>query len=76
MAVNESTYDNKPSKVAFVLSFLTDKEAQKWKEQYIRSITNNLKITFLTYADFMEKLQEAFKAVNPVDLAMQKLALL
>ena len=28
------------------------------------------------YADFMNKLQAAFKAVNPVDAAMQKLALL
>ena len=31
---------------------------------------------FPTFSVFMTKLQDAFKAVNPVDLAMQKLALL
>ena len=76
LAINESIYDNEPSKVAFRLSFLTDKEALKWKEQDICSITKDSKITFLTYMAFMLKLQEAFHAVNLVDSAMQKLALL
>ena len=69
-------YDNKPAKVVFALSFLTEGEAQKWKEQYMCSITKNNKMTFLTYIDFMMKLKTAFKAVSPVDSAMQKLALL
>ena len=69
-------YDNEPSKVAFVLSFLTNKEALKWKEQYIHSIMKDSKITFLTYTAFMLKLQEAFCVVNLVDSTMQKLALL
>ena len=74
--INHEIYDNKPVKVAFALSFLTTGEAQKWKEQFIRSIMKDWKMTFPTYADFMTKLQAAFKAVNPVDAAMQKLALL
>ena len=40
------------------------------------SITSNNKMTFLTFGVFMMKLQDAFKAVNPIDSAMQKLALL
>ena len=76
LAINEAVYDNEPSKVAFVLFFLTDNEALKWKEQYIRSITQNNRITFPTYTAFIGKLQEAFHVVNPVDAAMQKLALL
>ena len=76
LAINEAIYDNEPAKVAFVLSFMTDKEALKWKEQYIWSITQNNRITFPTYTAFMTKLQEAFCVVNPVDAAMQKLALL
>ena len=33
--INDNIYDNEPAKVAFELSFLTEGEAQKWKEQYI-----------------------------------------
>ena len=33
-------------------------------------------MTFPTFTDFMTKLQDTFKAVNPIDMAMQKLALL
>ena len=37
---------------------------------------NNSRMTFQTFSSFMTKLQDAFKAVNPIDSAMQKLALL
>ena len=63
-----------PAKIAFVLSFITAGEAQKWKEQFMHSITSNNKMMFPTFGNFMMKLQDAFKAVNPVDSAMQKLA--
>ena len=33
-------------------------------------------MTFPTFGEFMMKLQDAFKVVNPIDSAMQKLALL
>ena len=69
-------YDTDMAKIAFVLSFITAGEAQKWKEQFIRSITSNSRMMFPTFSVFMTKLQNAFKAVNPIDLAMQKLALL
>ena len=75
LAINKSIYDNEPSKVAFVLSFLTDKEAFKWKEKYICSITKDSKIVFPTYMAFIAKLQEAFHVVNPVDSAIYKLSL-
>ena len=74
--INQGTYDNDAAKIAFVLSFIMAGEAQKWKEQFIRSITNNQLMTFPTFGEFMTKLQDAFKAVNPIDTAMQKLALL
>ena len=44
--INHEIYDNEPAKVAFALSFLTSGEAQKWKEQFIRSITKDRKMTF------------------------------
>ena len=74
--INNTIYDTNAAKIAFVLSFIMAREAQKWKEQYIHSITSNSRMTFPTFSIFMTKLQDAFKAVNPVDLAMQKLALL
>ena len=74
--INQGTYNNNAAKIAFVLSFITAGEAQKWKEQFIRSIMNNRLMTFPSFTDFMTKLQDAFKAVNPIDTAMQKLALL
>ena len=74
--INQGTYDNDAAKIAFVLSFITAGEAQKWKEQFIRSITNNQLMTFPMFGEFMTKLQDAFKVVNPIDMAMQKLALL
>ena len=74
--INDTIYDTEPAKIAFVLSFITAGEAQKWKEQFMHSITENNKTTFPTFSAFMAKLQDAFKAVNPVDSAMQKLALL
>ena len=33
--VNDAIYDTEPVKIAFVLSFITAGEAQKWKEQFI-----------------------------------------
>ena len=74
--INQGIYDNNATKIAFVLSFITAGEAQKWKEQFIRSITNNQLMTFPTFGEFMTKLQDAFKVVNPIDMAMQKLVIL
>ena len=74
--INDTIYDTDAAKIAFVLSFITAEEAQKWKEQYIHSITSNSRMTFPTFGVFMMKLQDAFKAVNLIDSAMQKLALL
>ena len=74
--INDMIYDMDVAKIAFVLSFIMAGEAQKWKEQFICSITSNSRMTFPTFGIFMTKLQDAFKGVNPIDLAMQKLALL
>ena len=64
--INETIYDTDTAKIAFILSFITVGEAQKWKEQYIRSITSNSRMTFPMFEVFMTKLQDAFKAVNPI----------
>src|SRR6202161_3126518 len=76
LTLNKFIYDDENAKVTFTLSFLTAGEAKKWKEQFIRACTTNGEITFPTYVEFMKRLQTAFKAVNPIDSARQKLALL
>lgn len=40
LAINRKVYATDEAKVAFVLSFMTEKEALKWKETYLTSITN------------------------------------
>jgi hypothetical protein len=38
LQLNKHIYDTDEAKIAFVLSFLTDKEALKWKEAYLASL--------------------------------------
>ena len=38
LQLNKHIYTSDEAKVAFVLSFLTDKEALKWKETYLATI--------------------------------------
>ena len=71
--MNNSIYDTDKLKIAF----MTEKEALQWKEQYLCSITRpGRKMTYLTFDTFVNKLEEAFKAVNKTDSAIHKLALL
>ena len=75
--MNNSIYDTDKPKIAFMLSFMTEKEALQWKEQYLCSITGpGRKMTYLTFDNFVNRLEEAFNAVNEMDLAIHKLALL
>ena len=75
--MNDSIYDTDKLKIAFMLSFMTEKEPLQWKEQYLCSIMGpGRKMTYLTFDAFVNKLEEVFKAVNEMDLAIHKLALL
>ena len=40
LQINRRIYDTNEDKVAFMLSFMTEKEALKWKQTYLQSITN------------------------------------
>ena len=41
LQVNKKIYTTDEAKVAFFLSFMTEKEALKWKQTFLRSITND-----------------------------------
>jgi len=53
-------------KIAFILSYMNNKEAKKWKDAYLRSITDEITedINFPTYALFIALLKKHFKAYN------------
>jgi hypothetical protein len=59
LEVNRNIYHNDDSKVAFILSFMNEKEAMRWKENYLLEIMNATgDLAFPAYADFMERLSK------------------
>ena len=66
LSVNRAVYKTDEAKIVFILSYMNDKEAKKWKDTYLRSITDEITedINFLTYALFITLLKKHFKAYN------------
>ena len=63
------------AKVAFFLSFMNDKEALRWKQTFLKSITNNDgEMEFPTVKEFVKMLQEYFQPVNQAMDAAHELA--
>ena len=77
LAINRKVYTTDEAKVAFVLSYMTEKEALKWKETYLTSITNqDGDIIFPTIKVFWELIDEYFKPADRVQDATNKLSIL
>ena len=77
MTVKQNIYKDDLSKIAFMLSLMTDKEACQWKGWFLRSITNdqmNLKVPTIKY--FEGLLLDVFRPTNQIADAMHQLALL
>ena len=67
LQINRRIYDTDEDKVAFMLSFMTEKEALKWKQMYLQSITNGEgEIQFPTIKRFLEYLNIYFKPANQI----------
>ena len=63
--VNQNIYSTEEAKITFILSYLTDKEALQWKEQYVDSITNATRvITFPPFVTFLNMFKEAFRVAD------------
>ena len=74
LVVNRSTYDDDEKRVAFVLSFMTEKEAALWKEQYIATRIDNEGVLHLPdWKEFEAKLLEDFRHEDQVRGAMARL---
>ena len=67
LQINRRIYDTDEDKVAFMLSFMTKKEALKWKQTYLQSITNGEgEIQFPMIKRFIEYLNIYFKPANQI----------
>ena len=77
MHLNRHIYNHNEAKVAFVLSFLNDKEAEKWKETYRAGfIMEDGDITYPTFKSFIADFTNYFRPINQVMVANSKIATL
>jgi len=75
LQVNKKIYTTDEAKVAFFLSFMNDKEALRWKQTFLRSITNNEgDMKFPTIREFVETLLEYFRPATQTTDAAHELA--
>ena len=65
LQINKRIYTTNEDKVAFVLSYMMEKEALKWKQTYLCSIINDEgEIIFPTFKQFISILNHYFKPAN------------
>ena len=77
LLVNRAIYKTDEAKIIFILSYMTDKEALQWKEQYLTLITDNDRnMTLPGYRAFITLLKEAFKPADKTGKAMNKLCMI
>ena len=65
LTINNEHYNNDNKKIAFVMSFMTDRDAALWKEEFIGkvirdSVTRGDDISFGLYKKFIESLKKLF----------------
>jgi Domain of unknown function (DUF4939) len=77
LQVNQHIFTTDASKVAFILSFMNEKEAKRWKENYLISLTDAAgDIIFPAIKEFMDKISKDFKAANKERDAAHQIAML
>ena len=88
LQLNKHIYDSDEAKIAFVLSFLTDKEALKWKEAYLASLykpkikkneagqdeEEEGEFVYPTFNGFINTFQGYFQPINQARTANHQLA--
>lgn len=74
LGINRHVYCTDETKIAFILSYMTEGEALQWKELYISNRTNTAgDILFPSYGQFLIDLREAFKQADRTGDAMNQL---
>ena len=77
LQINKRIYTTDDAKVAFFLSLMKDKEALRWKQTYLKSITNqDGDIEFPAIKDFVALLLNHFQPMNQVQDAAHQITML
>jgi hypothetical protein len=74
---NRRIYEEEDDKIMFFLSYMNDKEALRWKQTFLRSITNERRqMTFPSFDQFIGELQGYFQPTNVEQDAAHQLSIL
>ena len=77
LQINRRIYETDEDKIAFILSYMNEQEALRWKQTYLRSIVNEEgNMEFPTIGEFVQLLGFYFKPANQVKDAIHQLNLL
>lgn len=77
LQINKGIYTTDEDKIIFMLSYMNEKEALRWKQTYLRSITNNEgDLEFPTIRTFVDLLASYFQPANLAQDAIHKLNML
>ena len=69
LMINKEHYNNNDKKIAFVMSFMTDRDTALWKEEFIGkvirdSVARGDNISFGSYKKFIKSLEKSFAPYN------------
>jgi Domain of unknown function (DUF4939) len=77
LQINKGIYSTDEDKIIFILSYMNDKEALRWKQTYLRTIMNSDgDLVFPTAKEFVASLGNYFKPANLSQDAIHQLNLL
>ena len=73
LTINKEHYNNNNKKVAFVMSFMTNRDAALWKQEFIGkiirdSIARGDNISFGSYKKFIKSLEKSFSPYNVLEM--------
>ena len=77
LRINRYIYEDDEDKIAFVLSFMNEKEALRWKQTFLRFIMErDEEIIFPPFENFVKELLNYFQPTNTHQDAAHQLGLL
>ena len=76
LRINRYIYEDDEDKIAFVLSFMNEKEALRWKQTFLRFIMERDEIIFPPFENFVKELLSYFQPTNTHQDAAHQLGLL
>jgi hypothetical protein len=78
IAVNDKIYDNDIKKITFVLSYIDEGDAAKWKEEFLESRAKASKgpVDLGTYDQFIADIKQAFQPFDGPGDALEQLKIL